>query len=213
MGLKNGIVLTLGDVMVARHTLGPYAVNAYELVCRKTGQGILIDAPQGIDTVRFQAPLKALVLTHTHVDHIQGLQSLVDKTGIPVWVQALDAPRLPVNPDLVLQDDQDLAVGSLTGRVLHTPGHTPGSLCLRFGQVLFSGDTLFPNGPGRTETPAAFRQILASLTQKIFTLPDTVLVFPGHGPPTNVGYERTAFEAFLRRGVPENMCGDVAWSA
>lgn len=213
MGLKNGVLLTLGDVIVARHTLGPYAVNAYELVCRKTGQGLLIDAPQGIDTVGFQAPLKAVVLTHTHADHTQGLKSLVDKTGIPVWVQALDAPGLRVNPDLLLQDDQDLAVGSLTVRVLHTPGHTQGSLCLWFGHVLFSGDTLFPNGPGRTENPAAFRHILESLTRKIFTLPDTVLVFPGHGPPTNVGYERAAFEAFLRRGVPEDLCGDVVWSA
>ncbi|MGQ9794815.1 MBL fold metallo-hydrolase [Desulfosoma sp.] len=212
MLLKSGVLLTLGDAVVARYTLGPYAVNAYEVVCRKIGQGLLIDAPQGIDTVRFQGPLQALVLTHTHEDHTQGLKNLVERTGIPVGVQLLEAPRLPVKPALVFEEDQELSVGALTLRVIHTPGHTPGSLCLLLHNVLFSGDTLFPNGPGRTESPDAFRRILESLTRKIFTLPDTVLVFPGHGPPTNVGYERMAFEGFLRRGYPDNLYGDVVWS-
>lgn len=212
MALKSGVLLTLGDAIVARYTLGPYEVNAYEVVCRKTGQGLLIDAPQSIEAVPFQGLLKAVVLTHTHEDHTQGLKNLVKRTRIPVGVQLLDAPRLSLKPDLVFQDDQDLSVGSLTLRVIHSPGHTPGSLCLLLHNVLFSGDTLFPNGPGRTESPAAFRRILETLTRKIFTLPDTVLVFPGHGPPTNVGYERTAFEGFVRRGYPDDLHGDVIWS-
>ncbi len=212
MGLKDGVLLTLGDALVTRYTLGPYAVNAYELVCRKTGSVLLIDAPLGIDTIPFQGPLSAVVITHGHGDHTQGLKSLVEKTGVAVWVHALDAPRLPVSPRGLFHEDGDILLGSLSVRLLHTPGHTPGSLCLSFQNVLFSGDTLFPNGPGRTETPEAFRQILDSLKRQIFTLSDTVLVFPGHGAPTNVGYERRAFMAFLRRGYPENLCGDVVWN-
>ncbi len=212
MRLKDGVLLTLGEALVTRYTLGSYAVNAYELVCRKTGLELLIDAPQGIDTVAFQGPLSAVVITHAHGDHTEGLRSLVEKTGVPVWVHALDAPRLPVKPDMVFDEDQEISVGALTVCVWHTPGHTPGSLCLSFQNVLFSGDTLFPDGPGHTDSPEAFRRILDSLDRKIFTLPDTVLVFPGHGPPTNVGYERRAFETFLRRGYPENLCGDVVWT-
>lgn len=212
MGLKSGVVLSLGDAVVVRHTLGPYAVNAYEVVCRITGRGLLIDAPEGVDTVRFDPPPQALVLTHGHGDHTGGLLHFLKKTPVPVMAHALDAPRLPAAPDVFLKDGQDIAVGRLSLRVMHTPGHTPGSICLFFQNVLFSGDTLFPNGPGRTESPEAFRLILQSLADKIFPLPDTVVVFPGHGPPTNVGYERTAYEAFLQRGYPRDLSGDVTWA-
>lgn len=212
MVLKNGVLLTRSDAVVARYTLGPYAVNAYEVMCRKTGRGLLIDAPEGVAAVPFHVRPGAVALTHAHGDHTGGLKLLVDSVGLPVWVHGLDAPRLPVRPDLLLEDGQDISVGGLRLRVLHTPGHTPGSVCFLWDNILFSGDTLFPNGPGRTESPAAFRRIMDALTHTIFTLPDTVLVFPGHGPPTNVGYERAAFDAFVRRGYPEDLCGDVVWT-
>lgn len=211
MVLKDGVLLTLGDAVVVRHTLGPYGVNAYQVVCRSSRRALWIDAPEGIGAVRFDMPPQAVVLTHGHGDHTAGLRAFLEKTPVPVLAHALDAPRLPVPPDGFLEDGRDISVGSLSLRVLHTPGHTPGSVCLLLGKVLFSGDTLFPNGPGRTETPEAFRRILDSLAQKIFTLPDAVLVFPGHGPPTNVGYEREAYEAFVSRGYAKDLCGDVTW--
>ncbi|MEJ5365138.1 MAG: MBL fold metallo-hydrolase [Desulfosoma sp.] len=212
MVLKDGVVLSLGDAAVVRYTLGPYGVNAYQVVCRATQRALLIDAPEGVARVRFDVPPQGVVLTHGHGDHTAGLRAFLEKKPVPVLAHALDAPRLPVPPDDFLEDGRDVPLGALSLRVLHTPGHTPGSVCLLFGSVLFSGDTLFPNGPGRTETPGAFRRILQSLAEKIFALPDAVLVFPGHGPPTNVGYERAAYEAFVGRGYPEGLCGDVTWT-
>jgi len=96
-------------------------------------------------------------------------------------------------------------------RVLHTPGHTPGSLCLLFGKHLFSGDTLFPGGPGKTGTPAAFEQIVNSITEKLFVLPDETLVYPGHGEDTILGKEKQAFAVFSSRPSNPGLCGDVLW--
>jgi|YNPNPStandDraft_1061719.scaffolds.fasta_scaffold27307_2 glyoxylase-like metal-dependent hydrolase (beta-lactamase superfamily II) len=209
---KDGVLLSLGDAVVARYTLGPYAVNAYEVVCRTTQKSLLIDAPEGIAAVGFQGNPEAVALTHGHGDHTAGLADLLQKRPLSLLAHALDAPRLPVGPDDFLEEGRPVTAGALTLSVFHTPGHTPGSVCMLFSHVLFAGDTLFPNGPGHTDSPAAFRQILDSLERKIFTLSDAVLVFPGHGPPTNVGYERAAYQAFRARGYPENLCGDVVWN-
>jgi len=213
MVLKDGVVLSLGEAVVVRYTLGPYGVNAYQVVCRRTRRALCIDAPEGVATVGCDVPPQAIVLTHGHGDHTAGLRAFLEKVPVPVLAHALDAPRLPLPPNGFLEDGRDVSVGALRLQVLHTPGHTPGSVCLLFGNVLFSGDTLFPNGPGHTDSPAAFRQIVDSLERKIFTLPDAVVVFPGHGPPTNVGYERAAYQAFRARGYPQNLCGDVVWKA
>ncbi|WP_084076225.1 MBL fold metallo-hydrolase [Desulfacinum infernum] len=205
------VLLTMGEMRVLRFVLGPYQVNAYGLVCRETGETLLIDAPRGILAALEDVLPKAVVLTHGHGDHTEGLAELVHALAVPVFCHGEDAPRVPVSGLKPLGDGDSLSVGSLTVRVLHTPGHTPGSLCLHSGNVLFSGDTLFPRGPGHTDSPAAFRRILQSLEEKIFVLPVSTLVLPGHGPPTNVGMERDASRAFLARGLPEDLCGDVDW--
>jgi len=95
--------------------------------------------------------------------------------------------------------------------VLHTPGHTPGSLCLLSGKHLFSGDTLFPGGPGKTGNPAAFEQIINSITEKLFILPDETLVYPGHGEDTVLGKEKQEFAVFSSRPRTPGLCGDVLW--
>jgi glyoxylase-like metal-dependent hydrolase (beta-lactamase superfamily II) len=96
---------------------------------------------------------------------------------------------------------------------LHTPGHTPGSVCFLIANYLIAGDTIFPGGPGRTGSPADFKRILDSLTGKIFVLPDDTRVFPGHGNSTILGKERQSFAAFSEQGLDANLCGDVLWSS
>jgi glyoxylase-like metal-dependent hydrolase (beta-lactamase superfamily II) len=96
-------------------------------------------------------------------------------------------------------------------RALHTPGHTPGSVCLLIGKHLFSGDTLFPGGPGKTGTPAAFEQIVNSIIERIFVLPDETLVYPGHGEDTILSKEKQEFAIFSGRTRPSGLCGDVLW--
>jgi glyoxylase-like metal-dependent hydrolase (beta-lactamase superfamily II) len=94
---------------------------------------------------------------------------------------------------------------------MHTPGHTPGSLCFRTGRYLISGDTIFPGGPGKTGSPAAFQEILKSITDKILPLDDDTLVYPGHGEKTVLKKEKEEFAIFSSRPHPPNLCGDVLW--
>jgi hydroxyacylglutathione hydrolase len=95
--------------------------------------------------------------------------------------------------------------------VLHTPGHTPGSLCFKIGRYLFVGDTIFPGGPGHTDTPDDFRKILASITGKIFTLPGNTLILPGHGDGTTVRKAREEYAVFASHPHIEELSGDVLW--
>jgi len=128
-----------------------------------------------------------------------------------VAAHARDAPDLPAPADVLLQDGEVVSFGALELKVLHTPGHTPGSVCFLIGRYLIAGDTLFPGGPGHTRTPADFRQILGSITGMIFALPDDTLVYPGHGEATILGREKLAFQVFSTRSHAPDLCGDVVW--
>jgi glyoxylase-like metal-dependent hydrolase (beta-lactamase superfamily II) len=95
--------------------------------------------------------------------------------------------------------------------VLHTPGHSPGSICLLTGKHLFVGDTLFPGGPGHTRTPSAFKQLIESITQKLLVLPEDTRVYPGHGRDTTIEKAKGEFTAFAKRPHAADLCGDVLW--
>ena len=120
---------------------------------------------------------------------------------------------MPVAADLLLKDGDIVSCGDIRLSVLHTPGHTRGSICFLTGNCLIAGDTLFPDGPGKTGSPADFKKIMDSLTAKIFILPDEVQVFSGHGDSTTLGKERKAFEAFRAKPHDPGLCGDVLWSS
>ena len=192
----------------------PFGTNAYIITCRNTGEALLIDAPG--EEEKISAALKGteprfILLTHSHMDHTGALLQLKSGLGIPVAIHPDDASSLPIPPDFTLSGGDEIRFGSISLAVLHTPGHTPGSLCFFTGDLLISGDTLFPGGPGKTRTPASFAQIVASLKDKIFVLPDSVRVFPGHGESTVLKKEKDGFAAFSSRDHSPNLCGDVLW--
>ena len=109
------------------------------------------------------------------------------------------------------RDGDEIAVGQATVLALHTPGHTPGSTCYIAGDILFSGDVLFPGGPGRTQTPADLRQSIGSITERLHPLPDETLVLPGHGADTTVGDSKREYAVFASKDHPPDLCGDVLW--
>jgi glyoxylase-like metal-dependent hydrolase (beta-lactamase superfamily II) len=194
--------------------MGPIGNNGYILSCKETGEAVIIDAPAEPEKLLREVGdvnVKAIIITHRHGDHTASLQEMKSHTGAPVAAHPEDAPALPLPPEIQLQDGETYNVGNVGLTAIHTPGHTPGALCLLTGNHLFSGDTLFPGGPGRTATPEAFRQVKNSVETKLMPLPDDTQVYPGHGIDTSIGEARGMIEVFNSRAHPDDLCGDVEW--
>ena len=208
------IVVKDDDIQIERLELGPWGTNAYILICQKTKDSVLIDAPAeaGTITERLKGTNpKYILLTHNHMDHTGALSELKAKLKVPLAVHAADSVRLVPPPEIQLNDGDTISLGNIKLEVLHTPGHTPGSLCFKAGKYLISGDTIFPGGPGNTRTPAAFKQIVESITHKIFILPDDTPLYPGHGKSTVLKKEKDGFAIFSTHSSNPNLCGDVLW--
>ena len=150
-------------IQIERYELGPFGTNSYILTCLKTGDSVVVDAPG--DAPKILAQLqdtnpKYILMTHNHMDHTGALAELKSALNVPVAAHAADADRLPLTPDMMLADGDGVTFGNIHFAAMHTPGHTPGSLCFYTEGYLISGDTLFPDGPGKTGSPADFRQIV-----------------------------------------------------
>jgi hydroxyacylglutathione hydrolase len=210
------------EVMVERHDLiikslelSSYATNAYIVICPRTLKSVLIDAPAGGPTILKNlkgTELEYILLTHNHVDHIAGLHAIRNKNPAPLGVHPVDNTKwLPFPPKMKLSDKEIIQVGKIQIECLYTPGHTPGSMCFKIGEFLLSGDTIFPGGPGRTIGPSEFKQIIKSITEKIFPLPDDTQIYPGHGKPTILKKEKEEYAVFSSRTHDPKLCGDVTW--
>jgi glyoxylase-like metal-dependent hydrolase (beta-lactamase superfamily II) len=184
--------------------VGPMDNNVYVLRCTETGDAVLLDAANEHDRLLELCRglgVREVLETHGHWDHIQAVPELRE-AGYAVAVTAEDAGMLP-SYDQIMTDDQVIEVGRLRLRTIHTPGHTPGSICFRIEgmPVLFSGDTLFPGGPGATKFPGGdFPTIIRSIEDRLFTLPADTLVLPGHGDHTTIGAERPHLQEWIDRG-------------
>ncbi len=203
------------DIQIEKLSLGVFGTNSYIVTCLHTGEAVVIDAPGEAQKVLKRLKdvhPQYILLTHNHADHTGALADLKAALQIPVGVHPSDNQNLGIEPEWLLRDNDRVEFGKVRLSVLHTPGHTPGGLCFYTNPFLLAGDTLFPNGPGKTGSPRAFRQILQSLQDKLFTLPDETHVFPGHGDSATIGRERSAFERFLAHSRDANMHGDVLWS-
>jgi len=196
------------------HTLplGEWSTNCYVLTCG--GESLIVDPAAEAERILAAVAgttVQAILLTHAHPDHLQALAAVRQATGAPLGLHPADAAAFGVPGDFDLADGAVLSLGDSALRVIHTPGHTPGSVCFRFDCRAIVGDTLFPGGPGHSDTPAALAQILASLWDKVFTWPDDTLFYPGHGEGSTIGAVRPAFVAFLARPRSLDLCGDVEW--
>jgi glyoxylase-like metal-dependent hydrolase (beta-lactamase superfamily II) len=198
----------LTDVVVTKVSVGPMDNNAYVVRCRRTGEALLVDAaaePDRLLETVGDAPLRTVVTTHRHADHWQALQAVVAATDAVTVAHRLDAPAIPVPTVQVVEDGDVIGVGDVALRVLHLDGHTPGSIALLYDDPrgaphLFTGDSLFPGGPGKT-TPETFGLLMRDLEQKVFArLPDETWVYPGHGDDTTLGRERPHLPEWRARG-------------
>lgn len=185
--------------------VGPMDNNVYVLRCRETGDAVLIDAANEheklLDLCQ-RLGVRRVLETHGHWDHIQAVPEVRD-AGYRVGITAQDAGMLPSYDD-VLEDESVIEVGRLRLHTIHTPGHTPGSMCFRVegSPILFSGDTLFPGGPGATKFPGGdFPTIIRSIEDRLFSpLPADTIVLPGHGARTTIGTESPHLQEWIDRG-------------
>jgi glyoxylase-like metal-dependent hydrolase (beta-lactamase superfamily II) len=191
-------------VRVEKLVVGPYENNVFVVRSKGTGEAVIIDAANEHELlleVSRATGVKRVLTTHGHFDHIQAVTQMRD-AGIDVGIAAEDAKMLP-SYDFTIPDDDVIEVGDLRLRTIHTPGHTPGStsFLLEGHPLLFTGDTLFPGGPGNTKfAGASFEQIIASIDRRLFTLPADLLVLPGHGLDTTLGTERPHLQEWVDRG-------------
>lgn len=203
----------LPGVSIIKMSVGPMDNNAYLVTCANTGDSLLIDAANDpellVALVREHAPKLALIVTtHQHFDHWQALAAVTEATGAPTAAHQLDAEALPLLPNRFLAGGDVILVGDLAFDVIHLRGHTPGSVALalrpageRTAVQLFTGDCLFPGGPGRTTTPEEFDSLMTGLETEVFGVyGDDTVVYPGHGDDTTLGEERPRLAEWRERG-------------
>jgi glyoxylase-like metal-dependent hydrolase (beta-lactamase superfamily II) len=209
-------------MIVKTLVVGPFASNCFIVGSESTRKGIIIDpgadAKNILNTVRDQGfSIALIVATHNHIDHVGALRSVKDATGAKYAVHEADAKeampvmfgrmmglmlgsslRAPPKPDRLLKDGDIIEIGDLKFKVLHTPGHSPGGISLLSDGVVFSGDTLFNFGIGRTDLEGGdYGKLMDSIMTKLMVLPDSTIVYPGHGPETTIGAEKK-WNPFLR---------------
>jgi len=184
---------------VKKFCVGPYENNVYVLTSGDTA--VIVDGADDAPRILREVEgltVEAILETHDHADHVQALPELVDALQVPVLASDADTWPVPARP---LKDGDHVRVGGHEIQALHTPGHTPGSTCYLVGGFLFSGDTLFPGGPGNTKgDPARFAEIMTSLDALFARLPDETRICPGHGVDSTIGRERPYVETWRARG-------------
>jgi len=195
-----------GRLEIHRVVVGPYANNVFVLRCRETGDAVLIDAANEHEQLLQlcqRLGVRRVLETHGHWDHIQAVPA-IREAGYEVAVMSQDAEMLKdVGYDAFIDDADVIEVGRLRLHALHNPGHTPGSVSFRVegAPLIFTGDTLFPGGPGNTKSKEGnFDTIIKSLDNRLFPLPAETIVMPGHGVSTTIGAERPHLKEWVDRG-------------
>jgi glyoxylase-like metal-dependent hydrolase (beta-lactamase superfamily II) len=202
----------LDALSITKLSVGPMDNNAYLLVCRATNEALLIDAASEPDRLAdlvgaspTRPELQHLVTTHRHADHWQALGAVAGMFQTRQIAHPLDATELPIPMDELVEQGDTVRFGEIELEVVHLRGHTPGSIALVYRGAdhphIFTGDSLFPGGPGKTAGPAEFTSLINDLEERVFgPLPDETWVYPGHGDDTTLGRERPQLGEWRKRG-------------
>jgi len=199
-------------LIIKKLPVGPIMANCFILGCEETRKAAVIDPGDETDKILLtlaseQLTVEQIINTHCHFDHAGGNKKMKDATGAPLVLHALEIPVLEnlessaarwglameasPAPDRTVADGDTITFGNIALKVIHTPGHSPGGICLQAGDVLFAGDTLFAGSIGRTDFPGGDHQtLLSSIREKLFSMDDDVRVYCGHGPETTIGVEK-----------------------
>ena len=197
---------------VIRIPAGVYAANCYIVYSETTNDGIIVDPGGDADVILKvidgnDLKIKHIILTHGHGDHIGGVVELLDVLKVPLLVHEDDVEMISdakmnlsnimpigaveLNPNKVLKDGDIITFGDLEAKIIHTPGHTPGGICIKIGDNLITGDTLFQGSIGRTDLEGGdYDTIIKSIKENLLVFPDNTIVWPGHGVESTIGSEK-----------------------
>ena len=194
--------------------IGQYGNNAYLVSGPDRDRVTVIDVPEGFEVVLDALAgrtIERIIVTHSHFDHWLGFEVLRAATDAPVYAGAEEADLDVTRGALPLHHDETVDIGGASARVIHTPGHTPGSICILVGGAVLTGDTLFPGGPGRTRTNEALLQEVDSIASRLLVLPPETLVLPGHGPSCTIATSIEEHAVFASKPHASDLAGDVLW--
>ncbi|MCP3975085.1 MAG: MBL fold metallo-hydrolase [bacterium] len=193
---------TDSGVAVDKIVTGPLDNNVYLIVSVDSNDSVIVDAASNAAQIIDMAEgtdVGAVLTTHGHWDHVGATAQVATTLAVPASIGPEDLAISKLD-DATALDEGPLVIGGLTLEIIATPGHTQGSRCIKVGNLLFTGDTLFPGGPGATQNAGHFAQIMNSLDTKLFTLADATRILPGHGLDTTIGAERGSVEDWRSRG-------------
>ena len=207
----------MSDLKLVTRQVGPWGMNTYALICPVTNQSVLIDPgddPEILQEMLGDSQPVAILLTHTHVDHIGALPAMRETLGVPVMGN--DGPHEPggkdIQADRWLRDGDTVTVGEHTLQAVYAPGHIGDQICfvLADDHRVIVGDTIFDGGPGRTWSSEGFKTTLVTLRNVVLPWPDETVCYPGHGPHFRLGDQRVEIEAFLAKDHGD-FFGDATW--
>ncbi len=214
-----------GELWTIQRWVSGFYNNAYLVTCKSTNKSLIVDTPD--EPIEMMAAaektdVQAILITHNHWDHIEGFDPVTDRFQVPIGIGAKDehevAERSGYRDPIDVSQDQKLEIGEIKIRCIETPGHTPGSTCFVLpGESpsspphLFSGDTLFPGGPGRTPDAEAFDDIIDSISTRLHALPAETVVMPGHGDFTTISASAEEYAVFASKPREAGLFGDVTW--
>lgn len=225
----------VGERWSIQRFVSGFANNAFLVTCARTGNSVIVDTPADPHDLIAAASLTtvgAVLITHGHQDHLEGFATVIGEFAVPVGIGTADRDSLRRQDQRGLElidfsAGRAVEVGDISLQPMTTPGHTPGSTCFLLegspapenpagpedtGSHVFTGDTLFPGGPGKSANNQALKQMIASIETHIFTLPDSTFVLPGHGEFTTVGESRQDYAVFASRPFNSNLSGDITWA-
>jgi glyoxylase-like metal-dependent hydrolase (beta-lactamase superfamily II) len=204
-----------------------FSNNAFLITCARTRSSVIIDTPADPHELISAARgtnVETILITHGHRDHVEGYEEVIAVFSSPTGIGSGDRESLPSSAKATIDvtTNESILIGDIALRALHTPGHTPGSTCfvlesegsLASGELshVFTGDTLFPGGPGRSKSHDALKQMISSLGSHIFVLHETTVVLPGHGEFTTIGNSKREYIAFASKPLNPTLSGDVTWA-
>ena len=201
-----------------------FANNAFLITCAQTNRSVIIDTPaepSALISAAQRTEVNAVLITHGHRDHVEGFMNVIANFNVPIGIGLADRESLPdsAQTSINFATDHRIEIGNIVLQPVATPGHTPGSTCFIIQPIdknkehahVFSGDTLFPGGPGKSTSHARLIQMIGSIKSRIFTLEESTVVLPGHGEFTTIGNSKREYDLFSSKPLDPTLYGNVTW--